>query len=714
MTNLSSEQIKEIIEDMNKIRYFTVQDKIAFESARMKKYNIPSIKKKTVLQNYFCEYNFHLSLSLKIYEILNIKHDIFCVNPYACWVIHTFIDNNLDLLKKQLEKISKEQQEHLQASENQNAEIIKNEDVLNNKIMLVFFKKYFNKWFNNFKKFSELDVPLNICTCNCVEVLIAGNNLKSNFVKFEGNMGVFISGIPVFTGNKVIKNALRQLPIFNLMNVDFFSRSYENSALKNFSEIIRNKYFNEIMEIKGNGLPWHMKNSLFNLLYKLNFRKWGNLSTDDYVKGNVKFDDERLVGLQTTVNYNLVKKNISNYVLLLNTLYILTDGKKEYLDNLAKLIAKIILGKKSCERFGLKINNSSVVYTNNKIFMEEFLKSLFLVGATSQTSFDYLRNINQKGLTNYSLKALSDPSMIGSFIRDKLEGCFLNITSDTNDCYNEKFLINLIQGKEVQGKNYFLGPQSLKSESYYIFITNTNFENKDICELSDKIHLSENIPDNCFFWDISNRVHLTDSEKEFMLVNFAEYGLDLLLNEVEQRTEVENNKNRKIEIADPIKFFIENCCVVKNKTNIIDKPDKYNATACKTLEAGYRKFFEIIYGYEPPEKWGSDLCAKYGFKVKDRTKSAAIIKRDKQAGYSEKEVLTINGGNHCMGLVIKSKEDIIHIAQKYKESKEDNNTNLTKEEFIQIIANLGNFTYFKIKPSNFKEQPNFSRTFTLD
>ena len=84
---------------------------------------------------------------------------------------------------------------------------------------------------------------------------------------------------------------------------------------------------------------------------------------------------------------------------LLKTLFILTDGCKEKFDDLAKMIAGIVIGPRLSQEVGINIPQVSLIKTNNTTFIKNFLLNIF--GA-------FVPNSRAFGVTQYSAAELSN------------------------------------------------------------------------------------------------------------------------------------------------------------------------------------------------------------------------------------------------------------------------------------------------------------------
>lgn len=70
-------------------------------------------------------------------------------------------------------------------------------------------------------------------------------------------------------------------------------------------------------------------------------------------------------------------KEFPSYQTLIAALYQITEGRKSRLDNIAKLFAKVFLGRKLCNAIGIASPSVTVITTNNLKFLEDFLQSVF-------------------------------------------------------------------------------------------------------------------------------------------------------------------------------------------------------------------------------------------------------------------------------------------------------------------------------------------------
>lgn len=373
---------------------------------------------------------------------------------------------------------------------------------------------------------------------------------------------------------------------------------------------------------------------------------------------------------------------------LLNTLFILTDGCKEKFDDLAKMIAGIVIGPRLSQEVGINIPQASLIKTNNTTFIKKFLLNIF--GAL-------VPNSRACGVTQYSAAELSNKNMTGKFIEDKLYSRYLNITNKLNfnnsaEC--EKYLFDLINGKVVKGKNEYLGEQKISSSMYYVFLASGE---DDVYKFTSNhcniIELGNGLPKNIEYLAKYNdeegpfRRTLNIYETKFMLVHVANYGLKLILKEQQEN---KNSKSYSEVIKAPVGFFIEKCCTVIDNIEEGTKPNASNATAMPTFTAAYNLFYKIANDIYGNRKFDKNIEEEEGFVgkiVKDRGND--VRERDLKNGYGEDEVLKPNSkSNHCLGIIVKPKEEIKNIALEYKESLQHNMQKWSREEFVDFMIQL--------------------------
>lgn len=309
-------------------------------------------------------------------------------------------------------------------------------------------------------------------------------------------------------------------------------------------------------------------------------------------------------------------QNLDNFSRIFRILFDITDGDLDKLDQLAVVFAKIIsgnsffdIGKIYEKEYGKlpECHPVTVITTNNKYFVYQFLTRLFLFDLNenyaetksivdkqiNMTKFMPRMHVDKNGivplnntsimhrlynthdykirmnkidlryvfatnkpkkeqpfhLTFYKLKDLLPKKNLGNFIEDQLYGHLLNICVDDMTVRpannnDSKRLKNLLNGMEVTYNHPLLGKQKYKSNSNFIFIQDKLSDAATLFGQDfDLLELSQNIPDRCYLFNENE--DFTPWEKAFMTLNFALYGFYLLL----EQNSPQNNNNRAVSFS---------------------------------------------------------------------------------------------------------------------------------------------------------------------
>ena len=117
----------------------------------------------------------------------------------------------------------------------------------------------------------------------------------------------------------------------------------------------------------------------------------------------------------------------------------------------------------------------------------------------------------------------------------------------------------------------------------------------------------------------------------------------------------------------------------------------------KQENGAYNLFYKIANDIYGNRKFDKNIEEEEGFVgkiVKDRGND--VRERDLKNGYGEKEVLKKDSkSNHCLGIIVKPKEEIKNIALEYKESLQHNMKKWRKEEFVDFMINLNQKYIYK-------------------
>ena len=715
---LSREEIEKIKKCMSDIKFPSIFDvenleKLNF-NRKIKNEENPELN----LKNYYCILNFDLMLNAKVvsyaYKSINQRAPEGRIRVFEeCGICKTFIAQ-YDIVDKFIQ-IFKENG------------VISSNNIEN--IIHIFLNKYYDEIKKEYLMFLKSYNYLNSCDCHCRKGLIANSGINNWIAKFENNFLIYDKNFYNFRAydNRRIKWLIKSVPLFyNLDGKD--EALIIGDVLTELKNDNRNlvqclfpfPYTRNIQE---------PKRELMNIIKGVVARKFtADNINQEFKKLDFGMEDARinnLYGIPIKFKWetNSAKgiKNIYYYKNLLKILYVLSDGQKNVLDNIAKLMASCVLGSEICGKFKLKVPQSHVITANNKRFVKEFLLSIFKMGRFEDSSFysndyassymklwdyahkyvslDQIKQSSLWGISEYSIDQLSNPKMTGKFIEDKLYSIIVNITDDVSDCKDHEYFKKLVTGKTVSYKNEYLGKQELTSDKQYIFIVHNNEEMKKIdIDDSKHIELSQNIQPDIYYFN--RDIECTDFEKRFMLIDFAKYGLKLLF---KSGSNSENHYNHTEKITNPLTYYIQNCCdVVKVETDINGEnskkekiqPDETNSTAMLTLGVAYNSFYDIVDPqYKFQNGFNKAFVEKYGFQYKiiKNTRSKAK-ERDLKNGYSDKEVVKDKGA-YCLGLVVKPINEILNIAKQCKSDFEKNTSKFTEEEFVQFIADIGDLHF---------------------
>lgn len=648
MTLITEEQMKDIIDKLNTVKIPTTADLPLIMNNHIKE----SVKEKQI-NEYICSYKFYqifnrwnnIEICPKIYEFLNNNNmnqdyykllkrffrlqDVkFCIKNGCPYYDEFILKNNIGNL----------------FDYNGNAVLCYPDDNCyiasdNRKIRPILLK---NQIFNN---------PCVKNTEDIISTVIKDLLKKTNVEKINRTFVPHIAFAKI-----IVLETINNFTCENLL-ADNYEKISKNEIEKNFEKI-------------------GLKSMLI---------RWANV--DDLPESEfICFNDIK----KSFINTKPYEQSIINYINLIKILYLITDGKKEILDDLAKLFAAIVCGSGLSKELGY--NNLSIITTNNIRLVKEFLFSALSYRYKKHMSYEeaelgrnginleYGKNFEISGICSYSLKELCDSGNVGKFLENQINGSFVNITEKFNGVTDCKKLQNLINGEIIEGSNKYLGEQVFSSDMHYIVIDYT--DNNQI-EEHNTIKLSQNLDGKAVLF-AKNGISLNEYERVFLITAFAMHGIKLLCG----KQNLPKKFDKKINYP---KVFINLCCVSINVKQGEDINEK-NATALITLETAYKQFLFIVTGEDNNEKWNKEFFKnhKLNYEIVERKKRANIRNRDIANGYSESEVLTSEGGgNHCLGLVVKSLEDVKKIASEYK--NENDTKRLTLEEFVNYINEIGNF-----------------------
>lgn len=671
MNHLTNDDKEKLLSQMENVAYVTSYE-IMQHNRTMYQVKNRQPRKMLKIRNCYCEKKFRDGfyelvshyISYKCSSSMNVSP---CAVQKYCNIGHFFACKQPEIFREIDEIVTKHK------SINNSKELIEDESI--NEIYL----KLSNEW-------KRLCVR---CNAECKLSMIAHSGINKIVYMFEDNFVVYNN-----TSNTYIASDSRSLRYIFSRYLDSMGLNVRDSIDESdvISDILkslegsRSSFFTELFEFNYGEVICFAKKNIIKRLEQFYCKK--HTAENLQIVNNEVLCNENKKMRGGAINVFSIYGASAECAFLLKTLFILTDGCKEKFDDLAKIIAGIVIGPRLSQEFGINIPQASLIKTNNTTFIKDFLLNIF--GALGPNS-------RACGVTQYSAAELSNKNMTGKFIEDKLYSRYLNITNKLNfnnsaEC--EKYLFDLINGKVVKGKNEYLGEQKISSSMYYVFLASgendiSKFTSNhcNIIELGNSLHKNIEFLAKCTGEKGDFYRTLNIYEIKFMLVHVANYGLELLLKEQQENTK---KKSYREVIKAPVGFFIEKCCTVIDNIEEGTKPNASNATGMPTFTAAYNLFYKIANEIYSNRKFDKNIETEVGFVgkiIKDRGND--IRERDLKNGYGEDEVLKPNSkSNHCLGIIVKPKEEIKNIALEYKESLQHNMKKWSDKEFVDFMIQL--------------------------
>ena len=447
MNHLTNDDKKRLLSQMKNVAYVTSYE-IMQHNRSMYQVKNRQPRKMLKIRNCYCEKKFRDGfyelvshyISYKCSSSMNVSP---CAVQKYCNIGHFFACKQPEIFREIDEIVTKHK------SINNSKELINDESIKN------IYLKLSDEW-------KRLCVK---CNLECKLSMIAHSDINKIVYMFEDNFVVYNN-----TSNTYIASDSRSLRYIFSRYLDSMGLNVRDSIDESdvISDILkslegsRNDFFNKLSEYNYVDVISFAKNHIINRLEQFHCKKYTyenlqNLNNEVFINENIKMRRGWLNEFRTW-------GASAECAVLLNTLFILTDGCKEKFDDLAKIIAEIVIGPRLSQEVGINIPQASLIKTNNTTFIKKFLLNIF--GAL-------VPNSRACGVTQYSAAELSNKNMTGKFIEDKLYSRYLNITNKLNfnnsaEC--EKYLFDLINGKVVKGKNEYLGEQKISSSMYYVFL----------------------------------------------------------------------------------------------------------------------------------------------------------------------------------------------------------------------------------------------------
>lgn len=672
-----------LLSQMEKVRYVTSYELLQNTRFR-KQVQARRPSKWFKMRAFYCDKNFYDNFQKMIFDYMSIKNkdsaNIFVCAGQPCPFLQNFFENKrqevyqeIDILTQSLKSI-----EFLKTWQNN--------EVLNKKYLNLL-----NEWHSNWIK---------QCNIDCKYGIISTSGINNFIYKFEDNLIVCNFNANNFTAsdNRVLRwsfinnlNWIRTCINYELDEVDI---------INDMMDYLRNDACGLLKTLTAMRYDPILNFAKANIICRLEQFYYLNktIENSQLIKSSVYNDEKTKIQRETIFSRQNTVRGNHNCAILLKTLFTITDGYKDKFDALAKMMAEIVIGKKLGREFELNISQAAIIKTNNTTFVRQFLLNIFIGLGINQMKIRQNLSVNiVHGVTQYSASQLADAKMTGKFIEDKVCSKYLNITdklkfNNTDEC--KKHLANLVNGRVVKGKNEYLGKQKISSDMYYVFLASSQ---EDVSQLPvndcNIVDFGKHIPDNIYFMPeyqedrIKQYNALNDYEIKFMLASVANYGLELLLKDKQENIK---QKSSNVVIKNPIEFFIKKCCTVVDNIEEDTKPNASNATVMITFQTAYNFFYEIANNIYANKEFNKNIEKEEGFAGKVvKARCNDVRERDLKKGYAETEVFAKDSrSNHCLGIVVKSKEDIKNIALEYKKSSQGNIEKLSKEEFVDFMIDL--------------------------
>lgn len=529
---------------------------------------------------------------------------------------------------------------------------------------------------------------------------------NDNIVLLDSKNGRYIAN----DNRKIFPIILKEFGLFN--KIEQFDESIMIYILNNY-------IYDNIKVAAKPYIVENVKNVKIGVFYKLYEYEKNRLTNDEYFKFESKIKNlKALLKLNdkikddTKLIFDIKSEeifDIRNHIRLIKIMYDICDGIKENFDQIAELLAIVFMGQDLLEKYKVKYKNFTVVCTNNKKLVEDFFRSLFILDKNKHENGynhkefyklvmhdaceDIFKNVNDYGVTDYSISGLCSSENISKFLDDQLAGMIVNISSDTkgldkNDGKKFEQLLKLNSCSEISTNHKYLGNQFYVSDKHYIFITNDDSRFSELKDLKYQcINLSQKLPADATVFH--SKMQLNQYERAFMLTNVVKYGIDLILNKNIDETADNIPKLNYVEV------FIKECCL-SVEYDVKDGLTAENATALKTLEGAYSEFYKLAKGSVP----SSNVINNY---IRDNLnldritrKSSVIVDRDISLGYEQYVLTKTGGGTHVFGLLLKSLEEIKQIAEEYGSNRKLAEHQMNLEEFIKFFAGMGDFNSIEI------------------
>ena len=546
------------------------------------------------------------------------------------------------------------------------------------------------------------------------------------FGNFEGNIVLLKNDTIYCSEGDREKNYLKELAPFNSM---YASQNGDEYLIPDFIK----EYIRPLVE-KVNVVLWR-PNQTAQMIKIAIVRVVVNAgylfkSMDFYKESESKF--EKLfesIGLNVPTNFRITDsyadhiyeqfiKGMENfapikYSRVFNILETVCDGNVSTFNKVAKLWAKLYMGKKFMKNiFNFEQSDIVILEANNTFYLKQFMAASFDYEGQHSKEYNHcpkclskkmlrqdetvsgivLPNVLLKtkkidnSISHFSLADLTKNANVPKMLTAKFHGNLLNVScqDSAGDC-DFRRLKHLLSGDGLTYTNSIFGEQIFQTSNIHCLITHTGSkvsnELKEAGITYDRISLADNIPVNQVAFGDGDV--LTKDELFFVNVVLALWGTHCLLKDGFDKDSEDN-------IFDS---FITECCdivPVEKPNNSKDelKATVKDSTAWTTIEAMYKKYYFAATGQELGYKLNRDYFKRHNIQTNSKLhRCDEIVQRDYDKGYREElGELPKNAANFCIGVIIRDKKTIEDICTKKNEERLQPASKDERKQFYENFA----------------------------
>jgi len=529
-----------------------------------------------------------------------------------------------------------------------------------------------------------------------------GKEILSVLRSYKGCVGMIVGYRLFFRDMAIVENQLKKFGVVKNMYATGNQRLLPVIMSQRMAVVIP-----QIMHpILASGLQISRGLLLYGLARKVLRKKGGR----DWAKIKIAIANQ---ADKMNVDYNigLNRNNYSEYLnrLLkqvedadmsysLKAMMVLVDNEPQKLSNLAVAVTEIVMGD-SVDKLLLEKKSKPIgIVSNRSDFAKDFLKELLSFRNYEQLGnpvVDYRRHFcpwfinalqvgDTNALTNFNaifyIKTVAEIDVVeltqSSVVPMLLEAEFFGAIANITDIHTKplsgstKIFKEAITGSKISYENSIFGHQEMRSDLKFVFVgeTSSDFDSaKSEGVEFDLYQLGNNIP-----WDYQLQkewAQCRTTEKVLLLTFLLMLGLEEMSS---------SGSDAEIVRQSDSDAFLEDCCM-KVPVTAGEKLTAENAVPIKTLNKAIQQYL-----CNDNVKISKEYLIKKGFRIAENSKSSAVFKYYSGLGYTADELLCPRtGGNHVLGLRLKSKQEIKAAKCSYRIRNQK--TQLSDEDFIRFF-----------------------------